>query len=90
MLEYKVRPSKYRFLAPLLLSGAAVSFFLPFYLSIVVLCTNFPAIQKCTPDFTIYVWWFFLAMFFVGIAASAYRAYRDFCKGEIRVMRLHR
>lgn len=89
MFEYKVRPSKYRFLAPLLISLAAIAFFLPFYLSIVALCSRFPAIPDCMPDFTLYVSWFFLVMFFFGILASAYRAYRDFCKGEIRVMRLH-
>lgn len=88
MLKYKVRPYRYRCLTPLLISAAAVAFFLPFYLSIVVLCTRFPAVPNCAPSYTLYVWWFFLAMFLVGVLAAAYRAYRDFCKGEIRVMRL--
>jgi len=88
MLTYKVRPSKYRCLAPLLISGTAVAFFLPFYLSIVVLCTSFPAITNCAPAFTLYLCVFFLVMFLFGILASVYRAYRDFCKGEILIMRL--
>ena len=89
MLEYKIRPSKYRCLIPLLVSGAAVAFFLPFYLSIVVLCTSLPGVPDCASDFTLYVCVFFLGMFFCGILASGYRAYRDFCKGDIRVLRLH-
>lgn len=48
MLEYKVRPSQYRCLTPLLVSGAAVAFFLPFYLSVIVLCTSLPGVPNCT------------------------------------------
>jgi hypothetical protein len=88
MFEYRARPSKYRFLAPLLISLAAVAFFLPFYLAAVTLCASFPTIHNCMMDSTFYISWFFLVMFFFGIVISAYRAYRDFCKGEIWVLRL--
>ena len=88
MLKYKVRPHKYRCLTPLLISAASVAFFLPFYLSVVVLCTSFPAVRNCAQSYTLHVWWFFLGMFLAGVVAAAYRAYRDFCRGEIRVMRL--
>lgn len=89
MFEYEVRPSKYRFLAPLLISAVAVALFVPFYFSIVTLCARFPAVDNCLPESLRYLSWFFLVMFFFGILLSVYRAYRDFYKGEIRVMRLH-
>jgi uncharacterized RDD family membrane protein YckC len=88
MFEHRVRPSKYRFLAPLLISLAAIAFFLPVYLVSVAFCSGFPSIPNCMGELPFYVSWFFLVMFFFGIVTSIYRAYRDFCKGDIRVMRL--
>lgn len=89
MFRYKVRPSRLRFLAPLLISLVAVALFLPFYWSMLALCARFPAVPDCMPESMQYISWFFMAMFCWGIALSVYRAYKDFCKGETRALRLH-
>lgn len=85
MFEYDVLPSKYRFVAPLLISVVSAALFMPFYFSIANLCSRFPDVENCMPESIHYLACFFLAMFLFGILLSSCRAYKDFYRSKMKV-----
>jgi hypothetical protein len=79
----KKRPSEYRFLAELYPTACALLFAFMLTKIPAVLCA--PAAMAgvaCNIQFPNYVWLGLLAAGLYGIAASAYRFYRDFYLGE--------
>lgn len=83
------RVSRYRCLAPLLFSMAALLFFLPVYDAGLAYCDAQPIERRmdCVSNVTLSVSWIFLIPFAFGIFAFAYRIYKDWCQVDYFVER---